>query len=264
MNKNKMKINHISISREGTWKECKKKYHYRYHLEMIPSTEPIYFLYGKVVHKIIEVFTKAKGQQSINEIAKGVLSGDILLEEAVGDKPAKRVTGPLPTDYANKLPVHLTNFMKLIKVVGFEGQTEWKFDHDLDPPNNRLLTGVIDYHIKKPNSCTIVDYKTTKQGPWRKNRHTIGSDLQLQCYARVVQKNFGYRADQITCALYFLEGAEFLPVQFSQETINGVEKRLLDVYKEIEFTDPNTVKGTVGKHCYRCDYSNICPFFRMV
>lgn len=259
-----MKINHISISRDGTWQECKKKYHYRYHLEIIPQTEPIYFLYGKVVHKIIEVYTKSKGKDNINEITKSVLGGDILLEEAVGNKPGKKVTQPLPADYHNKLTVHLTNFMKLVKVMGFEGEVEWKFDHDLDPPNHRMLTGVIDRLIMKPDSCLIVDYKTTKKGPYRKTKNTIGGDLQLQCYARVAQKSFGYKADQITCALYFLEGPEFLPVKFSQETINGVEKRLLDVYKEIENYDPAAVKGTVGNHCYRCDYSNICPFFNVI
>ncbi len=230
---------------------------------MLPTVEPIYFLYGKIVHKIIEVFTKSKGLQNINEITKGVLGGNILLEEAVGDTPGKKVTEPLPTDYANKLPIHLTNFMKLIKVIGLDGEPEWKFDHDLDPPNSRLLTGVIDYHVKKPDSCLIVDYKTTKKNSsFRKTKTTIGSDLQLQCYARVAQKNFGYKANQITCALYFLDGPEFIPVQFSQETLDSVEKKLLAVYKEIENSDPDKVQGNVGNHCQRCDYLTICPFYR--
>lgn len=269
MKMEKMKINHISISREGTWQECKKKYHYRYHLDMIPSVEPIYFLYGKVVHKIIETYTRAKGTQDINEITKNILSGDILLEEEVKNdagtviKPSKKVTGPLPADYRQKLPVHLTNFMKLNKCLGFDGEIEWKFDYDLDPPNKRILTGFIDRLILKPDKCIIVDYKTTKPGPWRKNKRTIGGDLQLQCYARMAQVHFGYKAEQITAALYFLDG-EFLPTQFSQQTIDGVEKRLLSVYKEIQATDADTVQGTVGKHCYRCDYSHMCPYFRMI
>lgn len=259
-----MKIKHISISREGIWKECKKKYHFRYHLDIVPPNEPIYFLYGKIVHKIIESYTKAQGQQNINEITESVLKGDILLEEAVGDKPEKRVEAPLPLDYRQKLPYHLTSFMKLTKVLGFAGEVEWKFEHDLDPPHNRILTGVIDRIIKKPDSCLIVDYKTTKPGPYRKTKKTIGGDLQLQCYAKVAQKFFGYKANQITCALYFLDGAEFLPVQFCQETIDGVEKKLLGVYKEIQTYDPDKVQGNVGNHCYRCEYSDICPFFNRI
>lgn len=263
-----MKIEHISISREGTWNECQKKYYYRYHMGMMPPVEPIYFLYGKVVHKIIEVYTKTQG--NINEIVRNVLGGEILLEEgraAHGDKPAvepKRVTEPLPHDYRLKLPDHLTSFLKLNKVLGFDGDVEWKFEFDLDPPHDRKLTGFIDRLIRKPDSCLIVDYKTTKKGPYRKTKANIHEDLQLQCYARVVQRHFGYKANQITCALYFLDGAEFVPTRFSQETIDGVEKRLLEVYKSIQGCDPDTVIGNVGKHCYRCDYKYLCPFFRKI
>lgn len=259
-----MKINHISISRDGVWQECKKKYHYRYHLDMLPAVEPIYFLYGKIVHKIIETYTEARGQRNINDVTNAVLNGEILLEEAHGDKPAKKMETILPLDYRNKLPQHLNSFMKLSKLVGFEGEVEWEFEHDLEPPHKRLLNGFIDRLIRKPDSCLIIDYKTTKPGPYRKTKHTIGGDLQLQCYARVVQKNFGYKANQITCALFFLDGGEFLQTQFSQETIDGVEKKLLKSYKDIESYDPNQVVGTVGKHCYRCDYKQTCPFFNRV
>jgi CRISPR/Cas system-associated exonuclease Cas4 (RecB family) len=267
--KEKMKINHISISRESTWNECKKKYHYRYHLEIIPPTEPIYFLYGKIIHKIIEVHTKAKGQKDINEIVKATLAGDILLEEgreAKDGKPAipPKKAGPLPYDYRVKLPNHLSSYLKLAKVIGFEGEVEWKFEHDLDPPHNRLLTGFIDRLILHPSHCLIVDYKTTKPGPWRKNASNINGDLQLQCYARMAQKYFGYKAEQIRCALYFLDGAEFVPTQFNQAQIDSVEKRMVEVYKTIQNADPEKVKGTVGKHCYRCDYNDACPFFNMV
>jgi hypothetical protein len=61
-----------------------------------------------------------------------------------------------------------------------------------------------------------------------------------------------------------LEGCELVDTKFSEETISGVEKRLLEVYKSIETSDPNKAAGTVGKHCYRCDYKNMCPFFNRI
>jgi CRISPR/Cas system-associated exonuclease Cas4 (RecB family) len=259
----KMKIEHISISREGTWSECAKKYYYRYHLGKLPPVEPVYFLYGKIVHKIIETYTLGAGKRDINEIVKSVLGGDIELEEGKDGKPGKKA-GPLPIDYRAKLPEHLRSFMKLTKSIGFEGKVEWKFEHDLDPPNNRKLVGVIDRLLLTKDQCFIIDYKTTKRGPWRKTKATIGNDLQLQCYARIAQKNFGYKAEQIRCALFFLEGCETVDAQFSQETIDGVESRLLNVYKLIEATDAETAPGTVGKHCFRCDYKNICPYYNRI
>lgn len=257
-----MKIEHISISRESTWTECKKKYYYRYHQGIKPAVEPIYFLYGKIVHKIIETYTLERGKKDINDIVKLVLNGDILLEEATKDSPGKKA-GPLPADYRAKLPKHLGSFMKLTKSIGTSGKVEHKFEHDLDPPHGRKLTGVID-RILPLKECFILDWKTTKIGPYRKNKSNIGSDLQLQCYARIAQKDFGYKPDQIRCALYFLDGAELVDTKFSEETISGVEKRLLEVYKSIETADAETAPGTVGKHCYRCDYKNICPYFNRI
>lgn len=257
-----MKIDHISISRENTWNECKKKYFYRYHQGIIPPVEPVYFLYGKIVHKVIEVYTLAKGKRDINDIIKAVLAGDIELEEGKDGKPGKKA-GPLPPEYRNKLPDHLRSFMKLTKSIGFEGEVEWKFEHDLDAPHDRKLVGVID-RLLPLKECFIIDYKTTKVGPFRKTKKTIGSDLQLQCYARIAQKRFGYKADQIQCALFFLDGCEMVDTKFSQETIDNVDKRLLEVYKSIQSADPDTTQGTVGKHCYRCDYKKICPFFNRI
>jgi hypothetical protein len=217
-----MKIEHISISRESTWKECQKKYFYRYHQGIKPAVEPIYFLYGKIVHKIIEVYTLARGKRDINEIVKGVVDGDILLEEATKDNPGKKA-GPLPLDYRRKLPTHLQSFMSLTKSIGVTGEVEWKFEHDLEPPHGRKMTGVIDRIIPLKKECFIIDYKTTKVGPYRKTKANIGTDLQLQCYARIAQKDFGYKADQIRCALFFLEGCELVDTKFSEETISGVK-----------------------------------------
>lgn len=262
MEKEKMKIEHISISRENTWSECKKKYYYRYHKGIKPTVEPIYFMYGKIVHKIIETYTLAEGKQDINEVVRLVLNGDILLEDAKDGHPGKRAE-PLPLDYRNKLPKHLQSFLSLSKSIGFSGKVEWKFEHDLDPPHGRKIVGVID-RLMPLKECFIIDYKTTKPSPYRKTKATIGDDLQLQCYARMAQKYFGYKADQIRCALFFLDGCELVDTKFSEETISGVEKRLLEVYKSIENADPEKVPGNVGKHCYRCDYKKICPFFNRI
>jgi CRISPR/Cas system-associated exonuclease Cas4 (RecB family) len=252
-----MKINHISISRESTYLQCPQLYKYKYHLEIIPDEEAPHFFYGKIVHKIIENYTLGRGLVDINTITNSVLSGDIKLEH---NSPTGRLN--LPYQYNTKLPKHLTSFMKLTKQIGTEGLVEWDFSFDLDPPNNRCLVGFIDRIIQKDGKIFILDYKTTKEGIWRKTRETIGQDLQLQAYAKVVQREWNVPAENIQAALFYLDDpVELISTGFTQKSLDTVEKRLLKVYKEIEKKDPEKVIGNTGEHCFRCSYSDICPFF---
>lgn len=176
-----MKINHLSVSRSQVWNECEKKYKFKYHLE-IPSLEPEqpYFLYGKVMHKIMEEYTKADGKTDIREIIPAVMNGEIPVEK---DKNGKV---NLPKEYLERLPEEIAAFLKLTNQIGTDGVVEWAFDYDLDPPNKKMLYGLIDRLIIKDDKVFILDYKTTKKSFWRKDNRTITTDLQLRAYAMVV------------------------------------------------------------------------------
>lgn len=252
-----MKIDHLSVSRVGVWQLCKQQYKYKYH-EKIPSLEedPIYFTYGSIVHKIAERYIESKGKILISEIAEQVLDGRIPLDER------KKLT-KLPTEYKNKLVNHIRAIKKISDKLGYEGHTEWEFNFDLDPPKKRIVTGYIDRLIQKDNNFWILDYKTTKQGPWRKSAKDIVNDLQLRTYARVVQKTFDIKAENIKTALYYLEGAELVGASFTSKSLDSVEQELLNYYLEIEKTNPNGVLGNVGSHCNRCDWRKICPFYSL-
>lgn len=253
-----MKIQHLSVSRSQTWGECEQKYKYKYHMQL-PSMieEPPYFTYGKIVHKIIEVYTEEKGKRNIGLIKDEVLSGKILLEN---EEP--NIEKTLPDSYMKRFDPELKSFLKLTDKIGFEGKAEWGFLFDLDPPNKKNLKGIIDRLIIKNDKFIIIDYKTTqKRSKWRKTPKTVTSDLQLQCYARVVMEYFKVDPKNIRAALYYLAGGDLIGATFSKKTLMQVEDKLLRIYKDIENRNPDTVKGTVGDHCKRCDYAKICPFF---
>jgi ATP-dependent helicase/DNAse subunit B len=251
-----MKIEHISVSRTTTWQTCPQQYKYKYHLKVPTPEEPIYFLFGKIVHKIIEHFTINKGKIPITQVMNDVLSGNIELEKG------KKATA-LPADYRRRLPQNLKNFLKLNEHISFEGDVEWKFDLDLDPPNHKLLTGLIDRLIYKNNKIFIIDYKTTRKGKFRKNKETIKSDLQMQVYCRIAQLQYELPADRIQTALYFLEDGELVSTSFPQSALDSVEKSLLEIYNTISEKDADHVIGRVGPHCDNCDYKHMCPFFRL-
>ena len=190
-----MRIDHLSVSRTQCFDLCQQQYKYRYHLKVIPDKpEQIYFMYGKLVHKAAEMYVEEKGKRPIQEIGKLLLNGEIPFE---GTNSLARLT----TEYHNKFWNHLANIQKLTEKVGFDGEIEYKIEYDLDSPNKKILLGFIDRLIIKNNTALIIDYKTSKDNAWRKNKQTIKQDLQMNAYAFVVHDQFGIPPENIHAAL---------------------------------------------------------------
>lgn len=254
---NYMNIEHISVSRKTIWEECPQKYKYRYHLEVIPDIPtPFHFTYGKIIHKIAEEFVTLKGVRQLGEIATDVLNGVIPYEEG-------EVAPKLPTSYQRRMPGHLRAIQSLTDRIGTEGIVEHHFLYDLDPPNGRNIKGFIDRIINVKDKWFIIDYKTTKRGKWRKTPRNIMHDLQLRAYARVVQREFGAKPENIRAALYYLEGANLIATDgYTEQSLEAAEKELLNAYQQIEQTNPDHVTGKVGFWCGNCDYRNKCPYYR--
>jgi len=251
-----MNIEHISVSRSKTYEQCAYLYKLKYHDKIPnPGEEQFYFTYGKIVHKIAEQHVSEKGERTIHEISGDVLSGRIEIEE--GKKAPS-----LPLDYKKRMPIHIRAIEKLNSEIGCIGITEHKFKYDLEPPKCKLVTGFIDRIIIKGEKAWIIDYKTTKKGPFRENRQTIKHDPQLRIYSRVVEKEFGIKPDNIKAALYYLEDGLMLSSSYSKESLDKVESELLEVYDSIYSHDPSRAMGSTGNHCKRCDYRDMCPFFK--
>lgn len=258
-----MKINHISVSRKGVYGECEQRYKYQYHLGMSrEGPEEFYFTYGKMVHKVAELYVNNNGKLLLEEISRDILKGKTAIDE---DKEGNEVFMPrLPLEYKRRLPAELKALEHFLKQTGTTGHTEYFFKYDLDPPNKRYAVGFIDRIIVSKGQYFIVDYKTTKKGPWRKTSRTIVEDLQLRTYAKVVQNNFGVSAENIRAALLYVQGGDLIGAKFSQESLDQAQKELLKAHREIESKDPDDTWGNVGRHCRRCDFRTICPFYKIV
>ncbi len=251
-----MDIEHISVSRMKCFEDCAQMYKFRYHLKVPrPGEEPFYFVYGKIVHKIAETYVECNGERSLGDIKTDVLRGKIPIEE-------NKVAPPLPSEYKTKLGNHLRSIQTLTDRIGTKGIVEHKFKYDLDPPHGRHVTGFIDRLIIKEDKAWILDYKTTKKGKWRETKDSIKRDPQLSIYARVVQREFGIKPSNISTALYYVDGGDLVAATFSEQSLEMIEQKMLNVYKTIEKADPNKVWGNVGEHCKRCDYCTICPFYK--
>lgn len=250
----------MSVSRKTVWDECKKKYYYKYHLKLEPEEEePFYFTYGKIIHKIAEEYVAKQGEVELKTITEMVIGGEIPIERN-SDNP---IFAPkIPMEYKLRMPGHLSSLGKITKDIGFDGELEWDFKYDLDPPNNKMVVGFIDRLVRRKDNFFILDYKTTKKGKFRKDKNSIKSDLQLRTYAKIVQDKFNVPAENINTALYYLEGGDLISSKFSQKSLDDAKKILLDSYDEIKDMDPNDAWGNVGSHCPRCEYYKICPFVK--
>lgn len=251
-----MNIEHISVSRGKSYKQCPYYYKLKYHDKIPnPGEEQFYFVYGKIVHKIAEIHVQEKGRRPIGVVCEDVLKGRIEIENG-------KKAPPLPPDYKKRIPIHVGNLKKLNDSIGCEGITEHKFRYDLQPPEGKIATGFIDRIILGDGKAWIIDYKTTKQGPFRENRETIKYDPQLRMYCRVVNKDFGINPKNIKAALYYLEDGVVLSSSYDEESLLGVEAELLGLYDEINERKPEMATGRTGQHCSRCEYKDMCPFFK--
>lgn len=251
-----MNIEHISVSRGKSYKQCPYYYKLKYH-ERIPNPgeEQFYFVYGKIIHKIAEVNVEEEGRRPISEVCEDVLKGRIEIED--GKKAPS-----LPLDYRKRFPVHVGNLKKLNDSIGCKGITEHKFKYDLEPPLGKMVTGFIDRIVLGDGKAWIIDYKTTKKGPFRENKETVKYDPQLRMYCRVVNKEFGIDPENIKAALYYLEDGVVLSASYDLESLESVEAELLALYDEIKGQDPDGAVGKTGRHCNNCEYRVMCPFFK--
>jgi CRISPR/Cas system-associated exonuclease Cas4 (RecB family) len=266
-----MDINHISVSRKKCHDTCEQQYKFRYHLKLaVPGPEPIYLTYGTMVHKIAELYVENEGKRPIGDIATDILRGKIPMKVVDGKD---QFAPTLPDEYKRKLPKHLRAIQNLNDKIGWDGIIEYEFKYDLEPPNNRRVTGFIDRLILKgvtkdeegnvvnADKAFIIDYKTTKKGKGQLTEETVKTDLQLRMYARVVNREFGVAPENIKAALYYLEGERLIAACYNEESLLAVEKELLASFIRIEKADPDKVWGKVGWHCQWCDYKTLCPFY---
>lgn len=246
---------HISVSRKQCWDTCQAQYKYKYH-DKIKVDLPVqpWFIYGDLVHKIAEVYVQEKGKIPIEKIANDFISGK---------KDVKGQKVDLNEEYKRKLPKHLTLIKNLSDRIGFDGHLEWPFKFDLNPPHKHNIVGFIDRLIIRGEKYFIIDYKTTKKGMYQKTKATIKNDLQLRCYARIVQKEFNAKAENIRAALFYLEGGNLVDARWDDETLLNTEKEMYDTYNNIISTTPEDVYGRIGNHCKNCDFRKHCTFYSL-
>lgn len=250
-----MFIEHLSVSRDSCFRLCEQQYKFKYHLKVVPNVhEQLYFTYGKLIHAAAENYVLRKGSTPIKDIIEELLQGKL---EFDGYDNVCR----LDETYYSKLYRHADFVEKFSQRIGFEGEIEHEIKYDLHPPHGKYFLGYIDRLIIKNDSALIIDYKTSKNNSWRKNKVTIKKDLQMCAYALYVHEKFNIKPEKIEAALVYLEEPkQIINTNFTIETLRATKKYLKESYLEIEEKKPENIKPTVGSHCQRCDFFDQCPY----
>ena len=85
----------------------------------------------------------------------------------------------------------------------------------------------------------------------------------MLCYAKVIQRNFNIKAENIRAALYYLSGGDLIAAKFNQNMLDSAENVLLEAYDAIAHKNPEEVFGRTGEHCSRCQFRKLCPFYSL-
>lgn len=235
----------LSVSKSATFNSCKRKYQFAY-IHKLPRKEWEYHLFGRFVHRILELFHLSYINGSTESFSK-VMSdafNDAMLEfkgkitQSAKDEAFGILTTYLARLNSNKEEVH--------RVTAVEKTFNLEINDSL------ILTGMIDrIQLDDDGVYHVLDYKTSKSKSYLKD-----DTLQLLTYAYIIYKDHPDLEKVRVSYIMLRHDCEFLTKEFSLEEILTVkdiyEKYADDIKKESNF-EPNP-----SKLCGYCDYVNLC------
>lgn len=235
----------LSVSKSNTFLQCKAKYKFSYILKL-PKKEYSYHLFGRFVHRILEIFHLAYIDGS-----KIVPSQQMSLafNEAV-----KEYTPKLTLEQKNEaieickvyLKTLSDNRQKLSNILSVEKTFNLKINDGL------ILTGMIDRVQKDDDGVYhILDYKTSKSAQYLKD-----DLLQLLTYAYVIHQEFTDVKKVRVSYIMLKLGCEFITKEFDLKEILSIketyEKYADQIHEETDFAPKPQ------RLCAYCDFVEAC------
>jgi ATP-dependent exoDNAse (exonuclease V) beta subunit len=162
--------------------------------------------FGSFIHKVFEIGVKEKDFKSLLKIAE-----------------SERKTYHIPFGMNNRINSCIENFVQWNSKIGETVSTEWPFEIWLDEANDIKFIGVIDRIIEgSAGGYLVVDYKSSKK---EKKIKDLLNDKQLMGYAYAIHETYKVDYAKITCAHYYPESGNLVPVRFSKIQIMNWKKK---------------------------------------
>ena len=227
-----------------TYDSCPLKFKFRYVLK-IPSEPKIYFDFGSVVHKVVELLStqKKEGIVPTREEAHRLL--DLLWPKTsfltLTQEQEKKITA------IQILDTYLTwELQNQNEILASEESFTFKQD-DLS------FTGGIDRIEKTPDGqLRVIDFKTGKK-PSKLTKASIPEEIQLNLYCLAIQNVYG-QLPQVA-SFFYLEEGKFVDYIPTKETIEAFYKRLREITDAVRNREFSPCPGW---DCHFCDYAGLC------
>jgi RecB family exonuclease len=241
-------INNISHSRIELFKQCQYKYRLLYHDKIkSPLPEEQHFVFGKFIHKMLELIVKDK------------LTNEIAINKSL------EMFSNLDRSYLEKLPNIIRHFDYFQKQIYNEDFLKETTEETFELPvfdGEFVFKGVIDRKIfYKNGKVLIIDYKTSQKKNQIK-KELANQNPQLIIYTWASNLTEKIDIDNIHSMLFYLNSGNTIFANPNKKTIELCINDICKTAMEIKNLIPELAKPNPGPLCNYCEYRTICKYFK--
>lgn len=233
----------FSVTQFNTYENCPHQYRLSY-LYKVPQARKYYFVFGSVMHKVIEELTGIikKGKEVTLPLARQILSS---CWQSDGYESRQQEEA-----YRKDADVMLKRFLdKQAQVDTRLVDIERTFTVEVDAYK---IYGIIDrVDVDENGDYVVIDYKTSKS---EKDGDALRRDIQLLVYYDAVHKL--YQKVPRLVGHWYLASDHVVSVMPTTEDLTQIRSRILSICTSIVTERFDPVKSG---SCRFCDYKLLCP-----
>jgi putative RecB family exonuclease len=246
-----------SHSRLSSFENCKKKFQFRYILNIPAETEGIEAFVGKRVHEVLERLYRFVGNDQVPSLPKVIERYHALFEEHYDAQRVRVVKAGMDVDHYRELGVHcLREFYR--RHYPFDADETLGLEHrvvfQLNGDERYGIQGIIDRVVRaKDGVVEIQDYKTGAYVPSQKQ---LDADRQLALYQIGVSRELGSDTP-IRLVWHYLAKRQKRTSTRSPEQLESLCQETIALIDRIGAT--RDYPATKNNLCNWCEYKGICP-----
>jgi putative RecB family exonuclease len=239
------KLPTFSASQFGMYDTCPNQYRFSY-LYSIPVPQKYYFVFGNVMHSVIEEITKRiKDGREVNESFATLMYES--LWESNGYESKKQ-----EDEYKKTGHKIIEQFLKKQKEVDTQiVEIEKKFNLDIE---KFKVVGYIDrIDLDKSGDYVVIDYKTSKS---EKDKQALRKDIQLLLYYDAIHKLYGKTPKLV--GHWYLLSDNVVSIQPTVSDLMEIRSKILTICTSI-LTEQFEPKKSSS--CEYCDFKLLCKLW---